>query len=112
MRFCRNRTGPDDVSRTARATANRIGIRMGMIDKTQAQSKMRLAPERDQELRGFPIKKTSESELDLDRGSGRNLGKVSPAPEMLRCASGCIFVESGLLETYDSVITMNPPQHN
>jgi hypothetical protein len=34
---------------------------MGIKDKTQAQSKMRLAPERDHELNGFPSKKKDES---------------------------------------------------
>ena len=64
MRFCRKRTGPADVSRTARATTNKTGTNRGIMAKTHTQSKTRFAPERDQELSGLPNMKTEESEYD------------------------------------------------
>ena len=53
MRFCKKRTGPDDVSRTARAIASKTGTSKGNASRTQAQSKKRLAPDRDQGLSRF-----------------------------------------------------------
>jgi hypothetical protein len=107
MRFCRKRTGPADVSLTARPTANKIGMSTGIMAKTQAQSKTRFAPDRHQELRGFPNTRNEESEFGRNLWSGCNKCMESRAPSAPRLADCRIFVESGLLETYDSVLTMN-----
>src|SRR5580700_5398207 len=49
-RFCRKRTGPGEVNRTAAATASKMGISTGRASTTQTQSKMRFAAEHDQAL--------------------------------------------------------------
>jgi hypothetical protein len=50
MRFCINKTGPVEVKRTAKPISRKTGINNGVTGMMQAQSKNRLAPERDHAL--------------------------------------------------------------
>ena len=106
MRFCRKSTGPEDVSRTAKPTIRKIGIKTGNSEITQTQSKRRLAPDRDQWLRRFPADDCDDFETSQSLLEGRRLGCLSPTSEAFRCEDRLILVDSEVSGTYDLVLTM------
>jgi hypothetical protein len=94
------------VSRTAKPTAKKIGIKTGNIDTTHKQSKARFTPDCDQGLSRFPDADRVDFDTSQSFFEGRGRGDLSPASGALRCEDRFILVVSEVSGTYDLVLTM------